>query len=134
MYRRKQYGQSRVDKCPFCGKQATAKNSQEIPVCLAHTDRSMDNMKCVCGGWLDLRAGKWGPYFHCMNCGNINFRKGLEMNPDFEKNESRKEAKGKTSLKIEKNAKRSNPEPTNKKDKNTKKETVVTSDELDFLY
>ncbi len=130
MYRRKQYGQSKIDKCPFCGKQATAKSSQGVPVCLAHKDSSIDNMKCVCGGWLDIKSGKWGPYFHCMNCGNINFRKGLEMNPDFAKNESGKESKEKPSQKIEKNK----PKPTNKKDKNTKKETVVTSDELDFLY
>ncbi len=74
----KRYGQSRVDKCPFCERQAVTQNKQGVPVCNMHKDKSLD-LKCICGGWLDVCSGKFGPYFHCMNCGNINFRKGLSM-------------------------------------------------------
>lgn len=77
---RKRYGESRIDKCPFCGKTATAKNSQGVPVCRNHKRKLLENMKCACGEWLDVNEGKWGPYFRCFNCGNISFRKGLEMN------------------------------------------------------
>lgn len=38
-------------------------------------------MRCLCGEALDLLEGKWGPYFICPNCGNMSFRKGMEMNP-----------------------------------------------------
>lgn len=77
----KRYGESQVVNCPFCGKTAVTKNSQQVPVCTAHKDNELKNLKCVCGEWLDILPGKWGPYFRCLTCGNINFKKGLEMNP-----------------------------------------------------
>lgn len=77
---RKQYGQSRIDNCPFCGKVATTKNKQDIPVCQKHVNEELKDLKCVCGEWLDLKTGRYGAYFHCLNCGNINFRKGIDMN------------------------------------------------------
>lgn len=76
----KRYGQSKVEKCPFCDEMATIKNSQGVPVCRFHKYFELKNLKCVCGEWLDVCSGKYGPYFRCMNCGNINFRKGLEIN------------------------------------------------------
>jgi len=76
----KTYGQSKVDKCPFCGKQGITKNKQGVPVCVKHKNSILGNLKCACGDYLDILDGKYGPYFNCMNCGNINFRKGLEMN------------------------------------------------------
>ena len=39
----------------------------------------MEDIKCTCGTWLELRVSKHGPYFHCMDCGNINFEKGMEI-------------------------------------------------------
>ena len=81
MYIPKKYGLSKVDKCPFCGLNAVVKNDQGVPVCQKHKGLKLDDLKCVCGSWLELHSGKWGPYFRCMNCGNINFKKGLEMNP-----------------------------------------------------
>ena len=107
MYIPKRYGQSRIDNCPFCGKQGVAKNPQGVPVCQDHQDSNLDNLKCVCGEYLDIAEGKWGPYFRCMNCGNINFKKGMEMNPQ-----------------IKKQANEQTP----------KKEIEVTSDQLDYLY
>lgn len=76
----KRYGESKIDRCPFCEETATIKNRQGVPVCRFHKDFELKNLKCVCGGWLDICSGKFGHYFKCMNCGNINFKKGLEMN------------------------------------------------------
>lgn len=76
----KRYGEYKIDKCPFCGKQATTRNKQKIPVCPAHKDHELQGLKCSCGSWLDVKVGRYGPYFVCINCGNINFKKGMEMN------------------------------------------------------
>lgn len=111
MYIPKKYGLSRVDNCPFCGKSSVVKNSQGIPVCQKHRGARLDGLKCVCGEWLEINLGKWGPYFRCLNCGNINFKKGLEMNPQLK-----------------------NSQVTNLKSKESKpKEITITSDQLDFL-
>ena len=83
MYIPKRYGQSRIENCPFCDKIGTIKNSQGVPVCSAHKNALIQDVKCACGEYLDVASGKWGAYFPCLNCGNINFRKGLEMNPDI---------------------------------------------------
>ena len=107
MFRRKVYGASKVDKCPFCSKQATVRNKQGLPVCSAHKDTSLEGVKCVCGEVLDLRVGKWGPYFNCINCGNITYRKAMEINSHAK-------------FKVQK--------------KNSKEVTVVRSDELDLMY
>jgi len=75
----KSYGQSKIDTCPFCEKRAVTSNEQGIPVCLNHKTKKLLDIKCICGEWLDVKAGKWGPYFYCMNCGNISFKKGMSM-------------------------------------------------------
>jgi len=114
MFRKKIYGQSRVDRCPFCNKHATVKNQQGVPVCSAHKDKKLPDLKCACGEWLDIREGKWGPYFHCMNCGNISFAKAMEMCPILDEKEE--------------------AENTEKSANKEKKEITVTAEELDFLY
>lgn len=86
----KRYGQSKIINCPFCGKQAITKNSQGIPVCLEHKKSLLPDMKCICGEWLDIKNGKFGPYFYCMKCGNINFNRALEMNPGWNKKDKSK--------------------------------------------
>jgi hypothetical protein len=80
MYIPKRYGLSKVDVCPFCGKHATAKNDQDIPVCQQHRQRRIQQWTCACGEPLDLLQGKFGAYFSCINCGNISFAKAFEMN------------------------------------------------------
>lgn len=80
MYIPKRYGQSKIDKCPFCGKQATAMNSQELPVCPGHKEEILDGLKCACGSTLEMLNGKFGVFFKCINCGNMNLRKALEFN------------------------------------------------------
>jgi predicted RNA-binding Zn-ribbon protein involved in translation (DUF1610 family) len=79
MYIPKRYGQSKVEECPFCGKQAIVKNKQGLNVCQAHIGQDIPDIRCVCGSYLELKTGKFGPYFVCINCGNINLKKGLEM-------------------------------------------------------
>ena len=105
----KRYGQSKTDNCPFCNKRALTVNSQGIPVCLKHKDKELTDLKCACGEWLDLQNGKFGPYFRCMKCGNISFRKAMEMNPqkaDDDKTSSEK----------------------------PKKDFVITSDDVDVYF
>ncbi len=80
MYIPKKYGQSRKDLCPFCKKDATTKNKQQIPVCYAHKSSILQDLTCICGDHLELRNGKFGVYFNCSNCGNINLKKALEVN------------------------------------------------------
>ena len=76
----KRYGESKIDKCPFCSQSAFLTNGQNIPVCKTHHDAELGEMKCICGEVLDLMTGKFGVFFSCMNCGNMNMRKVLEIN------------------------------------------------------
>lgn len=77
--RQKTYGHYKESFCPFCNKIATLKNEQGLNVCRAHLQQKMEEIKCTCGSWLETRSGKFGPYFNCINCGNINYNKGLAM-------------------------------------------------------
>ena len=121
MYIPKRYGQSKIDLCPFCEKAATAKNSQDVPVCQAHKKTLLPDLKCSCNSYLDLKKGKFGVYFNCMNCGNMNIKKALSLNPNFRVNTNVpvNEAIGKT---------------VNKPLKQDKKEITITSDEVDINY
>jgi hypothetical protein len=121
MFIPKQYGKSRVDSCPFCGKQSTSVNKQGVPVCLQHKNEEFSGLKCFCGESLDLRSGKWGPYFYCFKCGNVSFAKGLEANPNIGKVEGK--------FKVQQKAKQ-----TYKVEEKKGKEIVIRSDELDFYY
>ncbi len=89
----KRYGQSRVDRCPFCDKLSVTKNPQDVPVCMQHKSMNLTNLKCICGEWLDVQSGKYGAYFRCMNCGNVNFQKALELNPQIKSKTSAIEQK-----------------------------------------
>ena len=79
MYIPKKYGSSKRTNCPFCDKSATTHNTQEIPVCRLHKERNLEDIRCMCGSYLALEIGSYGPYFSCVNCGNLCFRKVLEM-------------------------------------------------------
>ncbi|HZX45116.1 MAG TPA: hypothetical protein VFF28_05535 [Candidatus Nanoarchaeia archaeon] len=80
MYIPKKYGESRVDKCPFCGRQSICTNKQGIPVCANHKDSKLGEMRCICGGHADMMTGKFGIFFNCLNCGTMNARKIFEIN------------------------------------------------------
>ncbi|MBI2668880.1 hypothetical protein HYX14_03485 [Candidatus Woesearchaeota archaeon] len=77
--RPKIYGRSQESICPFCSRQATQKNEQGLAVCHLHTKSLMQVIKCACGSWLEQRSGKFGPYFNCIKCGNINVKRALAM-------------------------------------------------------
>ena len=89
MYIPKKYGQSKIDKCPFCDKQATIMSRQKVPDCSSHKEEFLDDLKCVCGSSLEMLFGKFGVFFSCMKCGNMNLKKVLEFNtikPKFKEN------------------------------------------------
>lgn len=105
----KRYGESKLDNCPFCGRIAVAKNREGVPVCSSHKDEKLKEMRCICGSWLEQRKGKFGPYFFCIKCGNINFKKAIEANA----------SEGSTQTKRIRGY--------------SPKEITVTSDQLDFM-
>ena len=74
---KKVYGKSKIESCPFCGKMATQKNAQGVAVCRLHLKETVEDRKCQCGKWLELKSGKFGPYFNCLNCGNLSYEKGM---------------------------------------------------------
>jgi hypothetical protein len=76
---RKVYGQSKADNCAFCGSIATQTTESGVLVCRHHREQKLEEIKCTCGSWLEQRSGKFGPYFNCLNCGNVNFNKAMEM-------------------------------------------------------
>ena len=130
MYIPKRYGQSKVDSCPFCGKIATVKNNQDIPVCHKHKNTPLPDLKCSCNSYLDLRNGKFGAYFHCLNCGNINMKKALALNPDIGKPQTKPQEKI-----ISETETKTAEKKENKQDKQEeKKEITITSDEVDVNY
>ena len=67
--RRKVYGQSKSDVCVFCKKTATVENEQGLPTCKDHKHQSMEDKRCVCGEYMDVKKGKWGAFYLCPNCG-----------------------------------------------------------------
>ena len=85
MFIPKKYGAYKKTNCPFCDEPATTHNAQEIPVCRPHKDKELEDVKCICGSYLALEIGTYGPFFSCVNCGNLSFKKGLEMRSPFAK-------------------------------------------------
>lgn len=130
----KRYGQSKVEGCPFCGKQSTTTNKQGIPVCITHKDKELLDFKCLCGEWLDLKNGKYGPYFFCMKCGNISFSKGMEFNEEKLRSTPTYSTKPIKSKKIDVPLKSKRYNSTKSIPKKVGNETVITSDQLDAYY
>lgn len=90
---KKTYGMSKTSDCPFCGKIAIATTKEGLNVCRNHKESKLEVIKCTCKSWLEQKAGKFGPYFHCINCGNINFAKAMEMKSMMLEKDLRKEDK-----------------------------------------
>jgi len=76
----KRYGDYKVERCPFCRKQATGQNKEGVPVCHEHKNSTLPELKCFCGSYLEMRKGKFGVFFSCIKCGNINKSKAFEIN------------------------------------------------------
>lgn len=123
MYIPKRYGQGKIDKCPFCQKQSTTLNKQGVPVCASHKEEMLGDLKCVCGSTLDMLQGKFGVFFSCMKCGNMNLRKVMEINDIKPKSNSYKNNK-------EYNGNRKTDNQGNKRDflQNSKEITVRSDD------
>ncbi len=77
--KKKVYGSYKILTCTFCAATATHKNETGLEVCRNHLKSSLEEIKCTCGSWLEQKSGKFGAYFNCINCGNINFKRGLEI-------------------------------------------------------
>lgn len=77
---RKYFGGGKTDICPFCGKACEAKNKDGLQVCKKHRESRHPELKCMCGEYVDVVAGKYGNYCTCLRCGNINLQKILEVN------------------------------------------------------
>lgn len=86
MHFKKVYGQSKNPTCLFCKKLATTKNKQKVPVCAKHKDAWLNDFKCVCGQYLDIKESKYGMFFLCMNCGPVSLAKALEFNMVWDEN------------------------------------------------
>ncbi len=134
MYIPKRYGESKNQSCPFCGKTAVTENAQGVHVCIKHKGEYID-AKCLCGEWLDIRSGKWGPYGICTRCGNISWSKILEANPKITPKINKSDSDGQSSDKKNEESKpkqrqyMASRSPLSGK----RKETVIRSDELDFM-
>ncbi len=147
---KKSYGHYKTSSCPFCGNLAIHKNKQGLEVCRNHLDQNLEEFRCICGSWIEARAGKFGSYFHCLNCGNINYKKGLEIKAltstlnltsnssavkainqcrNEKENKNKKENELKEEIKIKK-------EDGIRKEieiKKEKKEITITTDDLDYF-
>ncbi len=75
----KKYGESRNDKCIFCDAQATTENSQGLLSCPKCKSKTMEDKRCVCGEYLDIKKSKWGAFFLCHKCGPISISKAMNM-------------------------------------------------------
>ena len=78
---------SKKDTCIFCEKQAIARNKQGLAVCLGHKDKVLEERRCICGEFLEIKHSKWGPFFLCKHCGPKSINKVLDSdNGDFKLN------------------------------------------------
>jgi hypothetical protein len=83
MYIPKKYGQSKIDRCPFCNTQAFFRNRQGVPVCQNHKGSALKELKCACGEILTMRESKFGVFFACIKCGPRSLKKALEINEEI---------------------------------------------------
>ena len=125
--RKKTYGNYKTSNCPFCERLATSKNEQGLDVCHKHKNKLLDEIKCVCGSWLESRSGKFGPYFNCLNCGNVNYNKAMEMKSMMKSGEDPA-----SRLKVQKKETISE-ETTNSQNSVTRIKTVVKDDFLTMM-
>jgi hypothetical protein len=121
---KKVYGQSKVSRCPFCDKLATRKSEQGLDVCPQHVKGVLEEIKCVCGSWLEVRDGKFGPYFNCMNCGNMNYAKGMEMKALMVKDKPKEVTVDKP---------KSNYLSYNSYEKKERKEITISSNDVEYF-
>ncbi len=126
--KKKTYGVYKTVTCPFCSRQATQKNEQGIEVCYQHIKQAVEEIKCTCGSWLEPRGGKFGRYFNCINCGNINYEKGMQIKEiTLKKTESVVKSVEKKKV-VAPIAARVIP-----REREERKETIITSRDVDYF-
>ncbi len=120
---KKVYGQSKDEECIFCGKTALCENKQGIPTCSEHKNDLLEDKKCVCGEYMEIKRSKWGPFFLCPTCGPKSLKKAEEMESgNFRLNKKfRKEEKTEEKTK----------EKTEEKNTEKKEEKIPTLEELE---
>ena len=123
---KKVYGSYKTVRCPFCDRQATSKNEQGIEVCHKHTKEVVEEIKCLCDGWLEPKSGKFGRYFNCINCGNMNYDKVMEIKQITMKNV-------KKVTEVKKDQVYSKPKNFEIDNSNEKKEITITSDDTFYF-
>ncbi|MFH1276467.1 MAG: hypothetical protein ABIH82_05130 [Candidatus Woesearchaeota archaeon] len=126
---KKVYGQSKQDLCAFCGSIATQTTENGILVCRHHRESKLEEIKCTCGSWLEQKSGKFGPYFSCINCGNINFNKAMEMKSVMPKVDAKKEFVPSTTYKES----FQDRENRVRREERKPKEITITSDDVEYF-
>lgn len=137
---KKVYGSYKRITCPFCERNATQKNQQGLDVCHLHTKQVFDEIKCLCGSWLELRSGKFGPYFNCVKCGNVNYDKAMTIKESTDKKFGKEIEKNKTGLvgsnfetNESTNLRKSNYFQSNQPVKKKPTETIITSNDVEYF-
>ncbi len=130
---KKVYGQSKTTKCPFCDKMATAKNETGLDVCPNHTKSKLEEIKCTCGSWLEQRVGKFGPYFNCMNCGNFNYNRAMEIKEITMKDKPKIVIIDKPKPTVSSSYYGSSSYSNSNSNKRERKETTITSDDVEYF-
>lgn len=78
---KKVYGESQTEACVFCGAQSYKRNKLGLPLCKEHQNEEYaPAFKCICGDWIDVLNGKYGPYAKCLRCGIQKLDKIREHN------------------------------------------------------
>ena len=75
-------GKYKVTKCfvKDCDGQGVTYNPQRIPVCNQHKNTMLKVDKCpLCGGFAEVKQGKYGAFILCAVCGCINIKKYIEL-------------------------------------------------------
>ncbi|PIN74431.1 hypothetical protein COV20_00185 [Candidatus Woesearchaeota archaeon CG10_big_fil_rev_8_21_14_0_10_45_16] len=124
---KKSYGEYKKINCSFCERPATQKNTQGADVCYQHIKNQLEEIKCTCGSWLEIRNGKFGLYFNCINCGNLNYQKAMSI-----KEITMPKLQKETAVSV----KTPEQQPMVRRDveqKSERKEITITSRDLDYF-
>ena len=65
--------------CVFCKKAALHENDQDLPVCKDHKNKEMQDKRCICGEYMDVKKGRWGAFYLCPQCGPHSLSKAQGM-------------------------------------------------------
>jgi len=128
---KKVYGNYKKLNCPFCDRTATQKNGQGLDVCHLHTKEMLPEFKCTCGSWVEVRSSKYGPYFKCENCGNLNYKRGMEIKALTAGKEDKSTSIEDNS--IEKRTFATEPRAERRIEKSAPKEITITSHDAEYF-